>query len=106
MNQKIKQVMVNRPKRTYITRCFYLWGPTGVGKTRNVQRTLDVIKELYDIDYYFKPAGFSRFWDGYNNQDIVILDDPVNPAEDRNADKQQLLNVLSTGHCHEHPLFQ
>jgi len=36
---------------------------------------------VYGIDYYQKMGGLKRFWDGYDNQPIVWIDDPL-PATD------------------------
>ena len=41
-------------------------------------------------------AGLSRFWDGYDNQPIVWIDDPVSPDSRSNSeDMQQFKTLLS-----------
>ena len=49
-------------------------------KTVNLKRVLNYFRELWDITYYFKMGGLSKFFNGYNFDDIVIIDDPVEPS--------------------------
>lgn len=44
-----------------------LWGPTGVGKSR--------LARSYQEDFYVKSSLTEKWWDGYDNQDMVIWDD-------------------------------
>jgi len=58
-----------------------LWGPTGVGKTSMVFRVLKALQKADVVDYYSKGGGLKKFWDGYDNQPIAWIDDPVSPDE-------------------------
>jgi len=58
----------------------YLWGDAGVGKTRRVMEMDDV----YKIDPPYK------WWDGYEGQSILLIDDYTMGATDRGY----LLNLL------------
>lgn len=57
-----------------------LWGPTGTGKTRQVMEKDNV----YKIDPPYK------WWDGYEGEDILLIDDYKKGAIDRGL----LLNLL------------
>ena len=50
------------------------------------------------MDHYVKLGGLSKFWDGYDNQPICVIDDPVltDPKRDKD-DIQALKNVMSNG---------
>lgn len=99
-SQQVKNMIYTamslRPVRQHRTDVIYIWGESGLRKTTYIHRTLEAIKAYYDLDYYAKSAGLSRFWDGYDNQRLVWLDDPV-PEVCQPENKQQLRNVLSTG---------
>lgn len=86
-----------RPPRKHRTDLLYLWGPAGVGKTTEIHRTLEAIQDTYGIEYYQKMGGLKRFWDGYDDQPIVWIDDPLPPNDNNNDDKQHLRTVISTG---------
>jgi Putative viral replication protein/RNA helicase len=54
-----------RTDRSWKTECYIYWGCSGLGKSRKC-----------DDDYpkaYWKPYG--KWWDGYDGQDVVIIDD-------------------------------
>lgn len=55
--------------RMYKTWVYYYWGPTGTGKSSRA------LKEATEIEggIYYKPRGL--WWDGYQQQDNVIIDD-------------------------------
>ncbi|AGC84158.1 putative replication-associated protein 2 [Cyclovirus roach] len=55
--------------RTFKTFVYYYWGPTGTGKSRRS------LMEATSIEggIYYKPRG--EWWDGYHQQDNVIIDD-------------------------------
>jgi len=57
------------PKRDFSTELHIYWGPTRTGKTT---RAFAEAKELGSV--YFKPRG-TKWWDGYEGQDSVILED-------------------------------
>lgn len=49
-----------------------------------------------DLNSYWQMAGFSKFWDGYDNQQVVFIDDPVMPDIKINKeDVQGMKMVLS-----------
>lgn len=52
--------------RTEPTAGIWFWGPTGTGKSRTAW-------ELHPDAYSKDPA--SKWWDGYDGQDVVIIDD-------------------------------
>ena len=59
------------------------------------------INNLYNIPYYFKAGGLSKFWEGYDNEPIVVIDDPVTPGfAQANEQIQYLKNVISTGNVY------
>ncbi|VUZ50883.1 unnamed protein product [Hymenolepis diminuta] len=62
--------LVNQPKaRDFKTEVFYYWGPPGVGKSR---RAHDEATQT-DEPIYYKSRGV--WWDHYDNQPNVIIDD-------------------------------
>jgi len=54
------------PKRQKKTKCLWLWGPTGTGKSRTAWQLCP--------DAYEKPGG-TPWWDGYDSEKCVIIDD-------------------------------
>ena len=54
----------------------WLWGPSNTGKTTWVR---DQYPDLYE-----KPH--NRWWDGYNNEDVILIDDPP-----RHGNKPEIL---------------
>ena len=79
-------------KETY---CLYIWGPTGVGKTTNLKRVLNFIRDQFDITYYFKLGGLSKFFNGYQFDDIIVIDDPVEPTRDTNEQVQMFKSIIN-----------
>ena len=59
----------------------WLWGKPGVGKTRYVMEK----NNTYKLDYPYK------WWDGYNDENILLLDDMKNIND---IDRNYLLNLL------------
>ena len=51
------------------TQVVWLWGPTGVGKTR---AAWEYTKEA-DLELF--PKNDTKWWDGYTGQDVVLFDD-------------------------------
>lgn len=47
-----------------------------MGKNTITYNVLRTIQDIYKIDFYSKMGGLKKFWDGYDNQPIVITDDP------------------------------
>ena len=100
MYATIAKLMLQRPRRVLKTNVLYIWGPTGGGKTTMVYRVLSALAQQNICDYYSKGGGLRKFWDGYDNQPIAWIDDPVSPQLDRESDSvQQLKNVMSVGDC-------
>lgn len=56
------------PKMRPDLKVHYLWGPTGSGKTYYV------FKHHQHDDIYIKDAN-NKWWDGYNGQSVVLIDD-------------------------------
>lgn len=48
-----------------------LWGPSGTGKSK---LAYTLAEQMHPNNYYVKPA-FNTWWDGYNGEKCVILDD-------------------------------
>ena len=90
-----------RPQCTCRTDLVYYYGPPGTGKTTSISRVLNTIRKLYPtVDYYSKMGGLSKFFDGYDNQPICWIDDPVSPSCFRTGDEepvQRFKTVVSTG---------
>ena len=90
-----------RPQRTHRTDLVYYHGPPGTGKTTAISRVLNTIRKMYpEVDYYAKMGGISKFYDGYDNQPICWIDDPVSPSCFRTGDEepvQRLKTVISYG---------
>lgn len=100
MYTTIAKLMLQRPRRVLKTNVLYLWGPTGAGKTTMVYRVLSALAQRNICDYYSKGGGLRKFWDGYDNQPISWIDDPVSPEPGIETDSiQQLKNVMSIGDC-------
>ncbi|AIF76249.1 Rep [Bat associated cyclovirus 6] len=67
--QELDLITNAKPPRFYKTWVYYYWGPPGSGKSK---RALQEAQSL-DEEIYYKPRG--KWWDGYNGQDCVIIDD-------------------------------
>jgi len=68
---------LTRPRRTEAPKIFWLWGPTGVGKTRAAIACSEALSQLRDgpQDDYWISSGGLRWFDGYDGQTVAILDD-------------------------------
>lgn len=65
----IQKLMVFlKPPRNFLTHVYWIYGPTGTGKSRWVHQQVDVNM------CYFK-NGNTKWWDGYAGQSDVIIDD-------------------------------
>lgn len=91
--------MTLRPGRKGKTYLLYLWGNSGVGKTSAVEQVLNAFEEL-GTDYYSKGGGLKKYWDGYDNQPIAWIDDPINMDGEDKDSIQELKNVISSGKCY------
>ena len=62
---------------------------------------INTIRRLYpNVEYYAKMGGLSKYFDGYDNQLICWIDDPISPAVIRTGDEepvQRFKTVISTG---------
>ena len=91
----IKQLLPLHVKRWNRTDCIYFYGETGVGKTTNLTRVLNYMRENATLDYYYKVAGLSKFFTGYNWNDIVVIGDPVEPDSYSKDDVQMLKSIIN-----------
>ena len=98
---KVMQLMRYRPPREGRTDLIYYFGPVGVGKTTAVTQTLASLRTLYpEFDYYSKMAGMSKYFDGYDNQLVTWIDDPVSPNMYKMQEEAQIFKqVVSTGNA-------
>ena len=77
----------------------YIYGPPGIGKSTYIFKWFDLKKFNPELDYYCKVSGLSKWYDGYDNEPIVIIDDPVLMSGSPGFQEQLqcLRNVVSTG---------
>lgn len=76
MASQIKALRHLRPPRKHETRCLHIYGPIGTGKIKTVHRVLGSIESLdQELDYYDKMTQLTKFWDGYDNQPFVVIDE-------------------------------
>ncbi|CAB3999376.1 replication-associated [Paramuricea clavata] len=96
----IARLMICRKPRDFITHVLQIFGPAGIGKTTAVFKVLKAFTDTGVADFYFKGGGLKKYWDGYDNQPIVWIDDPVTLDASRDSESvQQLKNVFSTGNA-------
>lgn len=62
-----KFLTYNEPVRDWQPSVYWLWGATGVGKSKKA-------REICNDDTYVKNTG-NKWWDGYDGHECVILDD-------------------------------
>ena len=91
----IKQLLPLHKRKYTRTDCMYIYGQTGIGKTSNLTRVLNHFRSMGNIQYYFKVGGLSKFFNGYNWQDIVIIDDPVEPDKDSREEVQMFKTIIN-----------
>lgn len=77
-----------------------LFGPPGSGKTTCVQNLVRMLHQQHFPEMDFSQSVYSRscstsFWDGYENQPIVVLDDFGQNHEDR-SDLSEFCQLVST----------
>jgi len=82
-----KYLQYNEEKRDSITRVIWLWGVSGIGKSRKARVILD---ELGYDDYYCKNTP-NKWWDGYDGHKAVIIDNYS--ARWKDWDLDYLLNL-------------
>ena len=100
MHNQIHRLMSFRPHRLCKTSTIYIHGPPGVGKTTFIYKWFNLLQHYNPkLDYYSKVSGLSKWFDGYDNQPIVIIDDPVlTPGSIGFQEQLQCLrNIISTG---------
>ena len=96
----IARLMLCRKPRDFITHVLHIWGPSGIGKTTAIYEMLSTLQDMNIADFYFKGGGLKKYWDGYDNQPIVWIDDPVMLDSTKDSESvQQLKNVFSTGNA-------
>lgn len=97
---KIYKLMRFFPPRDCRTDLVMYHGPPGTRKTTMIQRTLKALKKTYGVTYYCKLGGLDKWFDGYDNDDLVWIDDPVTQNVPRTGDEssvQRFKNIISTG---------
>ncbi|ADD62451.1 replication-association protein [Human associated cyclovirus 2] len=68
--ERMLQLVNPIKQRDFKTEVYYYWGPPGTGKSR---RALEEAQAFNTESIYYKPRGL--WWDGYEQQDSVIIDD-------------------------------
>ena len=99
MTSTIAKLMTHRPTRDFETQCLYVWGPPGTGKSTTIHKVLQAFKKIdWRADYYPKMGALKKFWDGYDNQPFVFIDDPGQfNVRFSDEDTAAFKNVISTG---------
>ena len=64
-NMNLFNLDKNKPNKIINRVCFWLYGPSGVGKSYLVRNTFENIYEKSN----------NIWWDGYNNEKVVLIDD-------------------------------
>lgn len=62
------RIITSIQQRNFKTIVHYYWGETGTGKSKTAKEEAEKIGSIY-----YKPRG--EWWDGYEQQDCVIIDD-------------------------------
>ena len=98
MARTIKDCLELHPVKYQSTDCMYLFGPTGAGKTTTTKRVLDYFRDVHGINYYSKMGGLSKFFDGYDWQPIILIDDPIAPDAKQNGEQIQMFKTIINEH--------
>ena len=98
MGLVIKQCLELHKTKYEASDCMYIYGPTGSGKTTTCKRVFDYFKRAFGINYYAKMGGLSKFFDGYDWQPIILIDDPVTPDANQNQDQIQMFKTIINEH--------
>lgn len=61
------------PPRRYATKCFWVWGPSQVGKTQGWRHAGIPFQDVFEVSY--EEHNKSWFWYRYNQQSVVIFDE-------------------------------
>lgn len=64
----LEDAKINKSFRTELTTCDWIYGPTGTGKTRLAMKKCEGRSK-------FTWTNDGRWWDGYNGEDVVVIDD-------------------------------
>lgn len=92
MVRNLLPLHVNKWEKTV---CAYIYGGTGVGKTTNLKRVLNYFEETWKISHYYKISGLSKFFNGYNFDDIVVIDDPIEPNQTQREEVQMFKCIIN-----------
>lgn len=66
----------------YDTLMAHFLRPPGTGKSIQVKAALDAVAKAHPtLDTYVKMGALDRFWDGYDNQPFVLINDTNAPVE-------------------------
>ena len=94
--QRIKSMMSSRPKKHHVTHVF-VYGHNGVGKMFTTLVLKAVEKAHPEISSYWKRQEWTRSWNGYDNQTIVVVDDVACCSESdsiNNREAQTIKNLI------------
>ena len=98
MIEKVYKLARFRPPRCFRTEVLYIYGESGTGKTTSIWNVLKYLQDNNYLTYYAKMGGLDKYFDGYDNQDIVWIDDPIsNQDRPNNENVQRFKNIMSTG---------
>lgn len=65
--ERAHDLYLKKSKRDFVPTVYWLWGPTGTGKTRSV------VSEEKSL--YFFPYEKNGWWDNYESQEAILFDD-------------------------------